>query len=181
MDRSEASASFQKIFETPKPLIGMAHLPPLPGSPRHDGTGISPVLDAALRDAKALENGGANGLLMENYGDSPFKPAPTDPETVASMTAIGREISRQVNPPIGVNVLRNGALAVAHVIKARFIRVNVLTESPVTDQGIIDACAHDLMRYRKQLAARDVQVYAVPNAKETEFFQSLKATVRVHA
>lgn len=125
-------------------------------------------MDAALRDAKALEDGGADGLLVENYGDSPFKPTPTDPETVASMTAIGTEVSRQVGLPMGVNVLRNGslaALAIAHVIHARFIRVNVLTESLVTDQGIINACAHDLMRYRKQLGAEDVQVYADVRSK----------------
>ena len=121
-----------------------------------------------MRDAKALKDGGFDGLLVENFGDSPFKPEPTDPETVASMTAIGREISRQVELPIGVNVLRNGALpalAIAHVIRARFIRVNVLTESFVTDQGIINACAHDLMRYRKQLNATDVQVYADVRSK----------------
>jgi len=120
-------------------------------------------LNAALRDAKALKDGGADGLLIENYGDSPFKPAPTDPETVASMTVIGRDISKEIDLPMGVNVLRNGALAalaIAHAIRARFIRVNVLTESLVTDQGIIDGCAHDLMRYRRQLGATDVHVYA---------------------
>jgi len=125
-------------------------------------------LDAALRDAKALRNGGFDGLLIENYGDSPFKPTPADPETVASMTAIGREIRRQVDLPVGVNVLRNGALAalaIAHVIGARFIRVNVLTESLLTDQGIIDACAHDLMRYRKRLGATDVRVFADVRSK----------------
>ena len=37
--------------------------------------------------------------------------------------------------------------------------MNVLTESLVTDQGIINACAHDLMRYRRQLGATDVRVY----------------------
>ena len=119
-------------------------------------------MNAALRDARALKDGGADGLLIENYGDSPFKPAPVDPETVASMTVIGRDISKEIDLPIGVNVLRNGALAalaIAHAIRARFIRVNVLTESLVTDQGIIDGCAHDLMRYRKQLGATEVDVY----------------------
>jgi hypothetical protein len=146
----------------------MIHLLPLPGAPRYGGDGISQTLDAALRDARALQSGGSDGLLIENYGDSPFKPTPADPETVASMTAIGREIYKQVGLPMGVNVLRNGAiaaLAIAHVIQARFIRVNVLTESLMTDQGIIDACAHDLMRYRKQLGALDVHVYADVRSK----------------
>ncbi len=146
----------------------MVHLLPLPGSPRYSGDGISRALGAALRDARALKDGGADGLLIENYGDLPFKPSPNDPETVASMTMIGREISKAVDLPMGVNVLRNGALAalaIAHVVRARFIRVNVLTESLVTDQGIINGCAHDLMRYRRQLGAVDVHVYADVRSK----------------
>jgi len=168
MKTTGGSASLETIFDVRKPLIGMIHLLPLPGSPQYSGEGISLSLDAALRDAKALRNGGFDGLLIENYGDSPFKPTPADPETVASMTAIGREIRRQVDLPVGVNVLRNGALAalaIAHVIGARFIRVNVLTESLLTDQGIIDACAHDLMRYRKRLGATDVRVFADVRSK----------------
>ena len=168
MKTGDRVASFQAIFKTRKPLIGMVHLLPLPGSPRYSDDGISQAIDAALRDARPLKNGGADGLMIENYGDTPFKPTPSDPETVASMTMIGREISRAVDLPMGVNVLRNGALAalaIAHVIRAHFIRVNVLTESLVTDQGIINACAHDLMRYRKRLGAADVQVYADVRSK----------------
>ena len=168
MSQTEPTASLQAIFKTHKPLIGMVHLLPLPGSPRYSDEGISRALDAALRDARALKDGGADGLLIENYGDTPFKPSPTDPETVASITVIGRDISKQIDLPMGVNVLRNGALAalaIAHAIRARFIRVNVLTESLVTDQGIINGCAHDLMRYRRQLGAVDVHVYADVRSK----------------
>ncbi len=168
MSKPETFASLKTIFRNPKPLIGMIHLPPLPGSPRYAGDGISMALDSASRDAKTLEDGGIDGLLIENYGDLPFKPTPSDPETVASMTAIGLEISRTVSLPIGVNVLRNGALAamaIAHAIKARFVRVNVFTEALMTDQGVIEACAHDLIRYRKQLQAEDVQVFADVRSK----------------
>jgi len=168
MNTNEPPILFREIFRTHKPLIGMVHLLPLPGSPGYGRTGIFQALETALRDAKALKEGGIDGLLIENYGDSPFKPVPSDPETVASMTAIGKEISRQVDLPIGVNVLRNGALAalaIAHAINARFIRVNVLTESLMTDQGIIEACAHDVMRYRKQLGATDVQIFADVRSK----------------
>jgi len=175
MNTTEEPISFERIFHTPKPLIGMIHLSPLPGSPRYNGNGISGAVDAALRDAKALQKGGIDGLLIENYGDLPFKPTPTDPETVASMTAIGQEVSKHVDLPMGMNVLRNGALAalaIAHVIRARFIRVNVFAESLLTDQGIIDACAHDLMRFRRQLGASDVAVFADVRSKHAVPFAS---------
>jgi membrane complex biogenesis BtpA family protein len=168
MNATEGPVLFDRIFHAPKPLIGMIHLPPLPGSPRYNGDGISLAVEAALRDAKALQKGGIDGLLIENYGDLPFKPTPTDPETVASMAAIGQEVSKQADLPIGVNVLRNGALAalaIAHVIRARFIRVNVFAESLLTDQGVIDACAHDLIRFRKQLGASDVAIFADVRSK----------------
>jgi len=168
MDTYEQFESFRKIFAKNKPLIGMVHLLPLPGSHRYSSDGMSRALEAALRDARALNSGGADGLLIENYGDSPFKPAPTDPEIVASMTMIGSVISREVDLPLGVNVLRNGALgalAIASAIGAHFIRVNVLTESLLTDQGIINGCAHELMRYRKQLGAENVYVYADVRSK----------------
>jgi membrane complex biogenesis BtpA family protein len=168
MNTAEGPVLFDRIFHAPKPLIGMIHLSPLPGSPRYNGDGISGAVEAALRDAKALQKGGIDGLLIENYGDLPFKPTPTDPETVASMTAIGQEVSKQVDLPTGVNVLRNGALAalaIAHVIRARFIRVNVFAESLLTDQGIIDACAHDLIRFRKQLGASEVAIFADVRSK----------------
>lgn len=141
----------------------MIHLAPLPGSPRYDGSGIRPILERALNDARALAEGGVDGLLIENYGDAPFKPVTTDPETVASMTVIAREIAREINRPLGVNVLRNSALAALAVCLAvggRFVRVNVFTEASVTDQGIIQGCAHELQRYRKQLSAENVRIFA---------------------
>jgi len=168
MNSTERASVLQEIFQARKPLIGMIHLLPLPGSPKYSAEGLPRALDAALRDAEALQSGGFDGLLVENYGDSPFKPAPTDPETVASMTVIGREISRQVELPLGVNVLRNGAiaaLAIARAVRARFIRVNVFTESLVTDQGIIDACAHEVMRYRSRIDATEVRVFADVRSK----------------
>jgi membrane complex biogenesis BtpA family protein len=168
MNSTERASVLQEIFQARKPLIGMIHLLPLPGSPKYSEEGMPRALDAALRDAEALQNGGFDGLLVENYGDSPFKPAPTDPETVASMTAIGREISTQVELPLGVNVLRNGAiaaLAIARAVRARFIRVNVFTESLLTDQGIIDACAHEVMRYRSRIDATEVRVFADVRSK----------------
>ncbi len=54
----------------------------------------------------------------------------------------------------GINVLRNdgrAALAVAHAAQADFIRVNVLAGVRVTDQGIVEGIAHELLRDRSLL------------------------------
>ena len=49
-------------------LIGVVHLPPLPGDPQHDGSGFDAVERAALADAEALATGGVDALVIENFG-----------------------------------------------------------------------------------------------------------------
>ncbi|MEW5866952.1 MAG: BtpA/SgcQ family protein [Bacillota bacterium] len=159
---------FQSVFGVSKPIIGMIHLLALPGSPNYKGDGLAHIVEAAVRDATRLKDGGVDAILVENYRDYPFKPATTDPETVASMTAVIKEISREVNLPIGVQILRNSAisgLAVAHATGSQFMRVNVLVEAMATDQGIIQGCAHDLLRYRKSLGAEHILILADVHSK----------------
>src|SRR5207253_3086060 len=66
-------------------LIGMLHLPPLPGSPR-SAMSMAQLIDHALRDAEALAAGGVHGLMLENFGDVPFFPGRVPAETIAAMT-----------------------------------------------------------------------------------------------
>ncbi len=149
------------IFSARWPLVGMVHLPPLPGSPRWPALAGGRALDAALasaeRDARALVEGGVDGLLVENYGDAPFVPGRVPPVTVAAMAAIARALVERFDLPIGVNVLRNdarAALAVATASGARFIRVNVLAGTAAAGEGILRGMAHALLRERRALDAR---------------------------
>lgn len=144
------------------PVIGMIHLPPLPGSPGYTG-GLSELRQHVLADARALEAGGVHGLMIENFGDVPFHADRVGPETVAAMTALAVAIRQATALPIGINVLRNdaaAALAVALASDAAFIRVNVLTGATVTDQGLIEGRAAEVMRYRRSIGADHVRVLA---------------------
>jgi len=60
------------IFRVEKPVIGMVHLKPLPGSP--NSLPFSEVLEHALEDAEALVTNEIDGLIVENFMDSPFYP-----------------------------------------------------------------------------------------------------------
>ncbi len=148
------------------PVIGMVHLPALPGSPGFEpvrGTPLHTATDHALRDAQALADGGADGVMIENFGDVPFFKGRAPAETVAAMTAVAQRVRDAVNVPVGINVLRNdarSALAVAKTVGASFVRVNVLVGAYVTDQGVIEGQAADVMRYRAALGADDVLVLA---------------------
>ena len=137
-----------------RPVIGMVHLLPLPGSPR--ARRLEEVLRRALADARALASGGADGILVENFGDLPFTPGAVDPQVVAAMAVTAAEIRRRVDLPLGVNVLRNdprAALAVALAAGASFIRVNVHVGAAHTDQGRIEGRAHETLRFRRAIGS----------------------------
>ncbi len=142
-------------------LIGVIHLLPLPGSPRERP--MAEVLAAAEADARAWLDGGADALLVENFGDVPFFKDAVPPVTVAAMTrAASRVAALAGGRALGINVLRNDALAalsVAHVCDARFVRVNVLVGAAVTDQGVVEGCAAELSRLRAALGA-PVEIWA---------------------
>src|SRR4051812_41864003 len=153
-----------------KPVIGMLHLAALPGSPLYGGS-LSTVREAVLRDAQLLADGGGNGLMIENFGDTPFFPGRVPAHVVAHLTAIAADVRRVVpNLPLGINVLRNdglSALAVAHAVGAAYIRVNVLCGARVADQGVLQGIAHDLLRLRSELKAEDIKIFADVDVKHS--------------
>jgi membrane complex biogenesis BtpA family protein len=153
-------------------VVGMAHLLPLPGSPRYGGDARA-VLEAARRDATTLAEGGVHAVMVENFGDVPFYPGAVPPEVVAQMSVIVARLRDAVGGtmPIGVNVLRNdglSALAVAQAAGASFIRVNVLCGARVADQGVLQGIAHDLLRKRAALGALGVRVFADVDVKHSQ-------------
>jgi membrane complex biogenesis BtpA family protein len=153
----------KEIFGVSRPIIGMVHLPPLPGSPKYRGQSTDHLLEFSLSEAKKLENGGVDGLIIENLGDAPYLKSNVGPETISIMTLIACKIANSVKIPVGVNVLRNdakAALAIAHASGGKFIRVNVFTDTMVTEQGIIEPVAPELLRYRGILKAEEVKIFA---------------------
>lgn len=151
-----------KTFWAQKPLIGMVHLPALPGSPRDTGAGMGAILERAVTDAKALVEGGANALMIENFFDAPFAKDNLPPHTIAALTRAVAAVREVVHIPIGVNALRNDArtaLAIAHVCGAQFVRINVYVGAAVTDQGIIEGAARTAVLYRRELGA-NVAIWA---------------------
>lgn len=135
-------------------IIGMVHLGPLPGAPRFDGD-LDGLLAAAAADAASLAGAGFDAVMIENYNDVPFFPDTAPPVTISAMTRAALAVADAIEIPFGVNVLRNdaaGALAVASVTGASFIRVNVLSGLMYTDQGPITGRAAEVARARKRIA-----------------------------
>jgi uncharacterized protein len=153
--------NLKQIFNTTQPIIGVVHLLPLPTSARWGGS-LSAIVDRAEQEAVALVSGGVDGIVVENFFDAPFPKSRVDPAVVSAMTTIVTRLMELVSLPIGINVLRNdslSAMAIASCTGASFIRVNVLSGVMATDQGLIEGCAHELLRYRRELGS-DVKILA---------------------
>jgi len=151
-------------------LIGVIHLPPLPGSPRAGKNAMRAAVERAASDAKALAQAGFEAILIENFGDAPFFKAGVPPITIAAMTTCALE-TREAAPnlPLGINVLRNdahAALAIAAASGASFIRVNVLSGARVTDQGLVEGRAAEVLRERAAIA-KDVRIFADVDVKHS--------------
>lgn len=155
--------TFRQLFTSPKPIIGVIHLPALPGYP--DSPGLTAVLDKATSDLSALEQGGVDGVLVENFADRPFR-LKALPETVAAMTRVVRELVLTAEAAvIGVEVLLNdpaASLAVAKMAGASFMRTDFFVdpmERPEFEVPI-DIDPEGLMSYRRSIGADDVLVLA---------------------
>ena len=74
-----------------KPIIGMVHALPTPGSPRALNCSIDALIEHGLAEAGRLKQGGVDALLIENAGDVPFRrPENIGFETVSAMSVLGR-------------------------------------------------------------------------------------------
>src|ERR1051326_5735051 len=165
---SMSTAMNERSSRPRKPVIGMLHLPALPGSPMNE-LSANAIRDHVLKDAEALATGGVDGMILENFGDVPFYPGRVPAHTVAFMTAIALEVRRAFDLPLGVNVLRNdaeSALVIAFAAGAQFIRVNIHSGVRVTDQGLIEGTAHETLRYRKLLGS-EVKIFADADVKHS--------------
>lgn len=151
-------------------IWGMLHLPALPGSPNNIMS-ISDITKFILTDIATLYNNGITNVVLENLGDVPFYKYNTRSHIASFMTRIGMEITNKYSDiALGVNILRNDAynsLAVAKSLEpnGKFIRVNVLSGAYVTDQGIIEGEAADILRYRREISAESIEIWADVNVK----------------
>lgn len=154
--------------ESVRSLVGVIHLPPLPGSPRFRGD-FRTVIEQTKRDARALQAAGFDVAMIENFGDTPFFAGSVPAITVSAMTSCALAAAEAApRLALGINVLRNdvaSALAIARVVDADCVRVNVHVGARVTDQGVIEGRAAETLRLRRALGAEAVAIWADVDVK----------------
>jgi len=148
-----------------KVVLGMIHLKPLPGTPHHEEGMLEEALDKAVKDARALDGGGADGCLIQTVDRVYPAGDEADYARVAAMAKIVHEVAKATGPEfqIGVHFMFNGlkpSIAVAKVCGGSYIRCTVLVGATRTAMGTVVADPYDFMTYRSRIAAQNIKLIA---------------------
>jgi membrane complex biogenesis BtpA family protein len=142
-----------------KTIIGMIHVDALPGTPRFGGSMLD-IVAKARQEALVYKEGGIDVLMIENMHDVPFDRY-VGPEIVAAMAVIGYEVKKTTGLRCGLQILAAaniGALGSAQAAGLDFMRAEGFVFGHIADEGYIDGCAAELLRYRRHIGAEDVLV-----------------------
>jgi len=151
-----------KLFNISKPVIGMIHVGALPGTPGYAGK-VKPVIEKALLEAKTYIKCGIPVLMIENMHDVPYLNRSVGPEITSMMSIILYEIKKAFDVPTGIQILAGAnkeAIAAAHSAGADFIRAEGFVFAHIADEGTFNSDAGELLRYRKQIGAENVLIFA---------------------
>ena len=152
------------------------------GTPK-SGLEVAELVDQAVKEARLYREHGLDGVIVENMHDTPYISS-VGPEVTACMTRVCWEVRQAMGGdlPLGVQILsgkpaatslsntdstptpfRAGAnreaLAVVKAAGADFVRAEGFVFSHVGDEGWMDSCAGDLLRYRRNIGADNVLVF----------------------
>ena len=151
-----------KLFKNQKPLIGMIHLPALPGYPTSQG--MDYIIKKALIDLKTLEDAGFDGVLVENDNDQPHQIHITDSVKLA-FSEIMKVLLKKSTIPVGMEIIYDmlSTIKVAHSVHASFIRLDVFADTIKTRWGIIPSQAPEIYELMNSLECKipllaDIQV-----------------------
>lgn len=147
-----------ELFGVDKPIIAMAHVPAMPGTPLYDpAMGPDGIVDAVRTDVEHLVEGGVDGILFCNENDRPYQ-LQAGLEATAMLARVVSECRPDI--PYGVDFLWDpmAAMAVAATTGASFMR-EVATGAYESDMGLWTPDAAKLLRYRRALDATDVAVF----------------------
>ena len=140
----------------------MVHLAALPGTPAARKS-MKEIEQQALEEAKIYSDAGVHGVLVENMHDTPYQRGHVGPEIVAAMAVLAKSVKEVTRLPVGLQILAGAnreALAAAHAADLDFIRAEGFAFAHVADEGIIQSSAAELLRFRKQIGAERIQIWA---------------------
>lgn len=159
----------RELFGVEKPIIAMCHLRALPGDPGYAREkGLSWVIENALANLAALQDGGVDGVMFSNEFSLPYL-TKTEPITAIAMARVIGEIRSRIAVPFGVNVLWDPLATVdlAVATGAQFVR-EIFTGVYGSDFGLWNTNCGEVIRHLDAIHGRGVRLLfnIVPEAAE---------------
>ncbi len=155
------SNKFKTIFGESKAVIGMIHVPALPGTPNYGGN-VKDIIKKSLEEAKIYRQCGVSALMIENMHDTPYINRKVGHEISALMAIIAYEIKNLTQSAVGIQILagaNSAALSAAHSAGIDFIRAEGFVFAHIADEGMINSDAGSLLRFRKQIGAENIAIF----------------------
>lgn len=153
--------SMFKNLNGKKVILGLVHLKPMPGTPLYEEGNVEMMLEKAIKDCKALQNGGADGGLLQSVDVIYPATDDTDYARVSTLSMLAARVRDAVGPDfkIGVQLMWNcitPSLAVAKATAADFTRCSALVGSTDSMFGRIESNPLKVMEYRRKIHAQSV-------------------------
>ncbi len=139
----------------------MIHLKALPGTPKNSFDS-SEIIRAALDEADIYVKAGIDAIMIENMHDVPYLKGNVGHEISSLMTLVGYLIKQKTQLPVGIQILAGAnmeALAAAKAAGLDFMRAEGFVFAHVADEGLIEAQAGELLRYRKNINAEEIAIF----------------------
>lgn len=172
-----------KIFKIQKPIIGMLHLTDLEGK---NFKGIDYVVKKAIEDIKSLQEGGIDGILIENWKENSVGEF-VSPETAKNFGLVVNKLVQKITVPFGLNVLNNDykvAFSTALATKASFVEMDVFVdkvksdfqnnEGAIKNPFVIDPKPEEIMNYAKNIGAENIPLFCFVQPKHYKMLEENK-------
>lgn len=173
----------EKLFKVNKPVIGMLHLDYLEGE---NFKGIDYVIQKALKDVHALQDGGINGILIENWKEFSIGEFVSF-ETAKNLIEVLMKIKASIKVPFGINVLNNDykvAFSVAKASGASFVELDVFVDkvksafvnntNAMDKPFIVDPQPKEIWGYAKSIKAEDIPLFCFVQPKHYKMLEREK-------
>lgn len=157
----------------------MVHVQALPGTPKNRMK-LNEIIQLAINDARLLEQGGMDAVMIENMHDRPYLNRNVGPEIVAAMTAVAVSLRKELSVPLGIQILAGAnleAISVAMAANFEFIRAEGFVFGHLADEGMMNSDASELLRFRKNIGAAHIQIFT--DIKKKHSSHALSADVSI--
>lgn len=164
-------------------IAGLIHVPPLPGTPFYKNN-LDEIIISCVKSAKALQQGGANGCLVQTVDKIYSVKDTTDPLRLIALNKITQAIRNETDSSfeIGVQIMRNAnkaALATALSCEGQFVRVETFVGNSLSPQGMVHSNPLSLLEYRAKIQAGEIKLVADIKTRHYEWYQGNKSVAEV--